>query len=301
MRILSVGEILWDVLPGGEHLGGAPFNFAAHAARLGHEVAFLSAVGDDERGRRAVERARALGLATDHIGVTGAAPTGSVDVSVDASGQPSYVIHRPAAYDFAELDEGQLRGLDAWRPDWLCFGTLHQMSEAARVLRRRLMEAIPRARVLYDVNLRRESYAAPLVNELLGLATAVKLNRDEMAELGRLLGLPGGEPEEFCRVNAARFGWEAVALTDGEQGCSLLVGDEFVQRPGYRVVVADTVGSGDAFAAAFLHGLGAGWPTARIADFSNRVGALVASRQGAIPDWSLAEVEELGGRGLTFA
>ena len=220
-------------------------------------------------------------------------PTGYVTVSVDAEGQPSYVIHRPAAYDFAELDQDELAQIAARRPDWISFGTLHQMDARGRKLTRHIMDAAAGARRFYDVNLRRDSYDTGLVADLLGVADAVKLNDAEVAELGRLLGLPCGSPEEFCRANAGRFGWQAACVTRGAAGCSVLVGDDFAEAPGYAVAVADTVGAGDAFAAAFLHSLGAGWQPEQIGDFANRVGALVASRPGAIPEWTLEEIQSL--------
>lgn len=289
MRIVSIGEILWDVFDGAEHLGGAVLNFAVHSSRLGHEVSFVSAVGNDARGRRALERAAALGLPTDNVATVNDAATGIVTVSVAPGGQPSYVIHRPAAYDFTTVSDDTLGRLASRRPDWITFGTLHQIDRRAREQTRRLLDGIPSARRFYDVNLRKDSYTPELVGDLLGLAGVVKLNDEEVHELGSMLSLPSADIEGFCREGSSRFGWEAACVTRGANGCSMLINGDFIESPGYRVKVADTVGSGDAFAAAFVHGLGAGWPAARIGDFANRVGALIASREGATPLWQLAE------------
>lgn len=285
MRIIGIGEILWDVIGEAEHLGGAPFNFAAHARRLGHEVLFVSAVGDDERGGRALARAAELGLSTEFVRRVAGQPTGFVTVRVDAAGQPDFTIHRPAAYDCVELGERELRQLAEFRPDWIYYGTLHQMDPRARAATRK----IAGARRFYDINLRKGSYTPELVGELMGEATVVKLNDAEVASVGSGYATLEG----FCRGAAAQFGWEAVCVTRGERGCAALIGGAYVEAPGYRVQVADTVGAGDAFAAAFLHGLGEGWPAAEIADFANRLGALVASRPGAIPDWTLEECRRL--------
>ena len=272
MTILSIGEILWDVFPDTERLGGAPFNFAVHAHRLGHRVVLLSAVGDDERGRVAAGRAGALGLTTGFIQVAAAQPTGSVSVRLDAEGHPDFTIHRPAAYDCLRLDEGQLERLAEMRPDWVYFGTLYAMEGRARETLRRVLDAVPDARRFYDVNLRRGCYTPELVRELLSLADAVKMN-DEEAELFPDLGeVP------------------AVAVTRGERGCVVRLGKDRAECPGYAVKVVDTVGAGDGFAAAFVHGLGAGWSAAKTGDFANRLGALVASRAGAVPEWSLGEL-----------
>jgi len=279
MTIFSVGEILWDVFPDSVRLGGAPFNFAVHAHRLGHRVIFLSAVGDDEQGRAALRRAVALGLATGHIQVAAGEPTGRVTVQLDAEGHPDFTIHRPAAYDCLALDDDQLRLLSALRPDWIYFGTLFAMDARALKTIRRLMDAAPDARRFYDVNLRRGCYSAALVHELLRVADAVKLNEDE----SHLFPDLGEAP--------------SVAITKGEQGSTVRIGADRAECPGYAVQVADTVGAGDAFAAAFLHGLGSGWSAARTGDFANRLGALVASRAGAVPEWSLDELESLAPAG----
>jgi fructokinase len=291
MNILSIGEVLWDVFGETEHLGGAAFNFAAHAKILGHSVSFISAVGEDQRGRRVLEKMEAMGLPTRFVRQVKGHPTGIVTVSLNASGQPHFTIHRPAAYDFPELSEGDLRELSSYRPEWIYFGTLFQMSPEAKVLTRKVIDANPEARHFYDVNLRKNCYEASLVNELMSLATAVKLNDQEVDEIQTMFGWSYGSLEEFCQGAARRFGWEAVCVTRGEAGCVLLVGDNYLEAEGYEVRVADTVGAGDAFAAAFLHGIAVGSPPQKIADFANRVGALVASRPGGTPQWTIEEAE----------
>ena len=151
-----------------------------------------------------------------------------------------------------------------------------------------LLEALPNARRFYDLNLRSGFERAELVSELIAAAHVVKLNESEARVVSALFGLPG-EPEGLCRQGAERFGWRAACVTLGERGCAIFDDGEFVHAEGHSVEVADTVGAGDAFAAAFLHGLLNGWPAEKIAGFANRVGALVASRPGAIPAWSVAE------------
>ena len=118
MRVASLGEILWDLIGGEELLGGATFNFSVQLSRLGHDVSFISAVGNDDHGRRALEAAARTGLPTKFIGVVTDAPTGTVSVFLDAQGQPSYVLNRPAAYDFAVIPAGSIEA------DWLYHGTL---------------------------------------------------------------------------------------------------------------------------------------------------------------------------------
>ena len=293
MNILSIGEVLWDVFEDTEHLGGAALNFAAHAKILGHTVSFISAVGDDPRGRRILEKMDAMGLPTRFVHQVTDHPTGIVTVRLDASGQPHFTIHRPAAYDFPELSDGDLRELSSYRPEWIYYGTLFQMSPKAKALTLKVIDANPAARRFYDVNLRENCYEASLVDELMSRATAVKLNDQEVEVIQRMFGWSYQAREDFCQGTARRFGWEAVCITRGEAGCMLWVGDAYVEAEGYKVAVADTVGAGDAFAAAFVHGMGCGWPPREVADFANRVGALVASRPGGTPSWTIKEAAAL--------
>lgn len=292
-RIVAIGEILWDVYPDGERLGGAPFNFAAQAARLGHPTALLSAVAYDERGRQALVEARKLGVATGLIQTVEAPPTGYVTVAVDRGGQPDYVIHRPAAYDRVELTDAAAEEIKKNPPPWVYFGTLLQTDETARATTLRLLGAAGAARRLYDVNLRKDSYSRELLAELLPLATVLKINAGEAAEVRRLFGEPESDIEKFAREYAARYGYEGVCVTLGSDGCYVLWNDREVRAGSYPVTVRDAVGSGDAFAAAFVHGVLSGWTAERTADFANRAGALIASRAGGVPAWTVAEAMAL--------
>ena len=285
MNILSVGEILWDLVDGEERLGGAPFNFAAQAARLGENVAMISAVGEDDRGRRALARAEQLGVDTRWLQTTDAHPTGHVTVTLQ-DGQPDYVIHRPAAYDDIRLSDADLQDIRGFAPDWVYFGTLHQVDPRPRETHGRILSALPDAKRFYDVNLRKDSYSAALLSHLLPLADALKINDDEVREVSTLLGLDAGD---FAAEAARRFGLETVCITRGGSGCSVWSHGETVESAGYSVEVADAVGAGDAFAAAFLHALGGGRSVRDTADFANRVGAVIASKAGAIPMWEVAE------------
>ena len=276
MTVVSLGEILWDVFPGREELGGAPFNMAFHTARLGHEVTFISAVGDDQRGVRARQKAVKLGIDDRYIQTNSSLPTGTVTVTLDEARQPSFVLQRPAAYDHVMLSERQLAALAAVKPEWICFGTLFFTSGVNLATLRRLLEACPRARRFYDVNLRLDNWNHGLVLELLALADVVKMNEAEMEVVAPAL-------------SAAREA--TVCVTHAERGC--LIDGEAV--PGFRVEVADAVGAGDAFSAGLLHGLSQGWPNRQAAEFANRVGAIVASRPGATPFWTRGEAEELVG------
>lgn len=290
MKIVAIGEVLWDLVKGSEQIGGAPFNFAAHVRRLGHDVVLVSAVGDDERGRRVFQRMKDLGLTTSHVSTVADHPTGSVEVVIDDRQEPGYRIHRPAAYDFPHVDKKQLASLLSPAPEWIYYGTLQQISEAARHTSFEILHAAPEALRFYDVNLRKDCYTPALVMELMREADVVKLNYDEARETAGMLHAPAHPLQSYCQFLRTTFDLEAVCVTQGELGCSLLMGGQFVQVPGYPITVADTVGAGDAFSAALIHGLHQGWRARQAGEFANRLGALIASRAGAVPDWRPEEV-----------
>ena len=291
-RVLVVGEVLWDLFPDSVRLGGAALNFAAHTTRLQHKPVLISAVGTDEFGEEAVRAITALGLDTSFLQITERFKTGTANVQLGPCNQTSFVIQRPAAYDAVELSDSTIQQIINWQPDWFYYGTLFPFSPAGKDVLCRLLQAVPRARRLYDLNLRPGSESADLVSELLRTANVVKLNEEELKFIHEFAGLPA-ETEGFCRAGLERYGWSAVCVTLGGKGCAMLAGGEYVEAGGHRVDVADTVGAGDAFAAAFMHGISSNWPAAQIAEFSNRVGALVASAHGAIPNWTMEEVVDL--------
>src|SRR5579872_4151778 len=206
MRLISIGEILWDVIGGQEHLGGALLNLSVHAARLGHEVTLVSAVGADQRGDRALEAMSGLGLSIGCVQRSQEWPTGIVTVTVGDGRQPAFEIHRPAAYDSMKLDGSALERLAARDPDWSCFGTLLSMYPRGRSALFEALDALPRARRFYDVNLRPKSFTPELVLALLGRATVVKLNQDEVDALAGMFETSSCTLEEFCRDHVARFG-----------------------------------------------------------------------------------------------
>ncbi len=270
MKIVCAGEILFDLIRGEEHLGGAPLNFAVSAHRLGHEAILISAVGNDERGDQAVRQIEKLGLSTEFIRRIPHS-TGIVTVTFALSGEPDYEVHRPAAYDFLEAPP-----LEA---DWVYYGTLVQTNPRARAEIAKLIARIPNR--FYDVNLRKDSYSPELTRDLLRQATAIKMNAEEAAILGfQFPPLPSVAAH-------ARF----VAITNGADGCEVMIDGERAQAAGIPVDVADRVGAGDAFAAAFLHGIVQGWSAKEVALYANRAGALVASRPGAIPDWKREDLD----------
>jgi fructokinase len=288
-RALVLGEVLWDLFPASVRLGGAALNFAAHIKRLGHEPLLVSAVGTDELGDEAVQAISTLGVDPCFIQKTERFKTGTAAVQLGPGDQTSFVIERPAAYDAVQLSDRHIEQIINWQPEWLYYGTLFSSSVTGRDVLRRLQAAVPQARRFYDLNLRPRCDSQELVLELLRAASVVKLNEEELRAVHKFTELPA-DTEGFCHAGVERFGWNAVCVTLGAKGCAMLAVGEYVEAQGHRVDVADTVGAGDAFAAAFMHGIISNWRAAEIAEFSNRVGALVASVHGAIPNWTLKEV-----------
>ena len=210
MRILCVGEILWDVIGRTEHLGGAPLNFAAHAQNLGHEVFPLSAVGDDQRGRRALQLISARGISTEFIRLLPGKPTGTAEVELDLDGKPTFRIVRPAAYDFVELSAGDLQRLTKLEPHWVYFGTLFHKSSAALASTLRLLQTVPSAQRFYDINLRDDNWNLRAVEGLSFQSTVVKLNDWEAECLDASFDVEGEHEsiENFarrCSVSASRL------------------------------------------------------------------------------------------------
>ncbi len=278
---LGLGEVLWDLLPSGKQLGGAPANFAYHVHALGGAALVVSRVGNDAPGREILERLRSLDLRADGITTDPSAPTGTVGVALDAQGAPTFTIHENVAWDFLEAGESVMQA--ASQADAVCFGTLGQRNPTARAAIRAVLQAArPGALRVFDINLRQHFWSRELVLESLELASVFKLNDEELPLVARLLGIAGDEPR-LLRQIAGRFGFKAVALTKAAKGSALLVGNELVMHPGSKLEIADTVGAGDSYAAALTLGLLAGHEPNRIIHFAHRVADYVCTQPGATP------------------
>jgi fructokinase len=279
--VIGLGEVLWDLLPAGKQLGGAPANFAYHAHALGAEALVVSRVGSDAPGREILDLLSGLGLRTNGITTDSSAPTGTVSVGLDPEGQPTFTIHENVAWDFIEATGGVLR--EAARADAICFGTLAQRHPVARAAIRKVLDAAPPAALrIFDINLRQHFWSRELILESLQLADVLKLNNDELPTLARLLGLAGDE-SHLLRQLAVRFELKAVALTKGAKGSSLLAGGELVHCPGSKIAVADTIGAGDSYTAALALGLLSGHEPEQIIEFAHLVADYVCTQPGATP------------------
>ncbi len=279
--VVCVGETLWDVLPHGEFLGGAPLNVAAHLARLGVATRLVTRIGDDRRGHDALERIRALGLDTQLVQRDAGRPTGSAEAVVDRSGSASYRFPAPAAWDALEADDAAVAAATG---NTVVFGTLAQRSAASAAAIARLVAVA--GWTVFDANLRAPHDDRDVALASLGRARFVKLNDDEVRVFARWLGTDP-TPEALWPRLLDRFGTESLCVTEGARGARLWHAGEYVEQAAPPAVVVDTVGAGDSFlamlVAELLRGSSASIALARAA----RLAAYVVSHPGATPDYAL--------------
>jgi fructokinase len=280
---VGLGELLWDMFPEGKQLGGAPANFAYMTSLLGDEGIVASRVGSDALGRAAGRRLERLGVRAGHLQLDPDHPTGTVKVSVDPAGQPTFDIAESVAWDFF-----------AWTPEWralaeradaVCFGSLAQRCSQSRDTVRAFIRALrPGATRVFDVNLRQSFYDAETLSESAKLADIMKVNTDEIAIVAKLLRIPF----IYDELRAAHWlrdilGLKLVCITRGAKGSLIVSADETSEHPGYRIHVADTVGAGDAFTAALVYHYLRHASVPTLNEAANRMGAWVSSQVGATP------------------
>jgi len=294
--VVGLGELIWDLLPAGRRLGGAPTNFAYVARLLGGGAdasVVASRVGRDALGSRALERLARAGVSTGYVQTDATHPTGTVGVTLDARGEASFNVNDNSAWDHLEWSDGWAEL--AARADAVCFGTLGQRAAPSRaVIARFLGRTRPGALRVFDVNLRHSFFDAAMLAASLGLANVVKLGAEELTRVAEMTGVGtgGGERAEAERL-ARVFDLRLVAVTRGARGSLLVTPAEAFEHPGFRVRVADTIGAGDAFAAALVNRLLRRATLAEASEAANRAGAWVATQSGATPEVNPADVPRL--------
>jgi fructokinase len=279
--VVGLGEVLWDVYPDAARFGGAPANFACHAAGLGAESWLASSVGTDELGDRALDTLRQHGVESTCVDRDPKQPTGHVDVWLDSLGRASYEFAESTAWDRIAWSDA-LDSL-ARRCDAVCFGTLAQRSPQSReTIQRFVMSTRPSALRMFDVNLRKQFYDADVIDQSLRLATALKLNEEELPIVARLCGVSESNPRDAARELMTRYSLRLVALTLGKEGAVLMASGEESTSPAPATSVVDTVGAGDAFTAAVAIDLLAGLSLADINAHANSVASFVCSKPGGV-------------------
>jgi fructokinase len=284
-NVLCFGEILWDFLPDGAAFpGGAPFNVAYHLRRLGAAPVIVSAVGRDELGEKLLRRLEAWSIATEGIARHAELPTGVVRATIGANGDARYAIATGVAWDRIEINEPTLRA--AAQAQALVFGSLAQRSPENQAALHQLLDALPRtAQRVFDVNLRPPHDDLDVVRRLAKRAEVLKLNADEAA---RLTGIAVERPEAQARALQAGTGCAVIVITSGARGAGLLRDERWKWEAARPVLVADTVGAGDAFLAALVAQLLTKIPDDALLARACRLGEWVASQRGATPEYTAA-------------
>ncbi|MFC4722465.1 carbohydrate kinase [Geojedonia litorea] len=272
------GEVLWDVFPDREKIGGAPLNVSMRLNAFGNDVAIISAVGNDDLGEKLITYLKEQGLTTQYIQIKNDYETGKVNVSLDASGSASYDIKFPVAWDFIELDSTiQL----VKRSRVFIFGSLACRNSNSR---NTLFELLEHANFkVFDVNLRAPHYNFELLSRLMNKANFIKFNDDELELIVKSFGQECETLEDQIKFIYKKFSTSHICVTRGGKGAVLFINDKFYFNEGFEVKVKDTVGAGDSFLGTLLHKLNANFSPQKALNYACAVGALVASAEGANP------------------
>lgn len=281
-KVAGIGEVLWDQLPEGDVLGGAPANVAYHAGQLGAESYIISAVGKDILGDEIISRLSAKNI---NLLISRAAyPTGTVKVTLDDHGVPDFVITKDVAWDHIELtnESSNLAGqLDA-----VCFGSLAQRNNVSHNAITKFLNLVPdKALKIFDINLRQNFYDKQLIDESLTISNILKINDDELLVISKLFGW-NGDAAYLCRKLLDKYELKLVAYTCGTNGSYLYSKDEksFLKTP--LVKVKDTIGAGDSFTAALMMSMLRGYKLSECHILAVTISAFVCENNGAMPDYS---------------
>ena len=280
--VIGIGEALFDVLPEGKKLGGAPANFAYHVSQFGIESCAVSAMGDDELGKEleAELNEHHLNYQIEKVDY----PTGTVQVSLDANGIPAYEIKEGVAWDnipFTPALEEKAKNCTA-----VCFGSLAQRSEVSRNTIHRFLDTMPDEEGRYkvfDINLRQGFFTKEIITESIRRCNILKINDEELITISRLFGYPGIDLQNKCWLLLSKYNLKMLILTCGVNGSYVFTPGEvsFIDTP--KVEVADTVGAGDSFTGAFVASILRGKSVREAHELAVKVSAYVCTQNGAMP------------------
>lgn len=280
--VIGMGEALWDMLPDGRKIGGAPANFAWHVAQFGFDSRVVSAVGDDALGQEILDTfdSKKLKYAIEKVSY----PTGTVQVELDSEGVPRYEIKEGVAWDnipFSPEVEALARSAKA-----VCFGSLAQRSVVSRETINRFLDTMPDSAgtlKIFDINLRQNFYTKEILHNSFGKCNVLKINDEELVVVSRMFGYKGMDAESKCRALMSEYGFKMLILTCGVNGSYVFGQDSmsFLDTP--KVEIADTVGAGDSFTAAFVAAILSGHPICEAHKFAVEVSAYVCTQNGAMP------------------
>lgn len=280
--VVGMGEALWDVLPEGKKIGGAPANFAYHVSQFGLPSCVVSAVGDDDLGREIIENFTAKGLKQLIADVP--YPTGTVQVEIDQSGVPQYEIKENVAWDNIPYTE-RLESL-AERTTAVCFGSLAQRNVVSRNTINRFLDVVSRNEenlIVFDVNLRQGFYNKEILCNSMKRCNILKINDEELVTVSRMFGYPGIDLQDKCWILLGKYNLKMLILTCGINGSYVFTPGNVSFQPTPKVEVADTVGAGDSFTAAFISSVLKGKSVSEAHSLAVRPSAFVCTEKGAMP------------------
>lgn len=290
--MVGLGEVLWDFLPSGRVLGGAPANFAYMASVLGNEGIVASRVGIDALGREAYQEMKRLGLNTSFVQQDDLHPTGSAEVSIDGRGQPNFTIKQGVAWDFLQWT-ADWEALSA-RADVVCFGSLAQRSPTSAVtIECFLRNTRKTALRICDINLRQSYYNRDVLWKSLQQADIAKLNEQELPKVSSLLNLGTGTEEMLAKRLLKECNLRLACITRSDRGSLIVSQETVVEHQGFRVKVVDAVGAGDAFTACLAHHYLRGKSLREISESANRFASWVATQPGATPTVSAQQLQNI--------
>ena len=279
--VAGLGEALWDVLPDGRKLGGAPANFAYHAGQFGMDTVAVSALGDDSLGDETCSELDSKELR--HLMPRVPFPTGTVQVTLDKAGVPAYDIKEGVAWDNIPFTP-EMESL-AHECRAVCFGSLAQRNAVSRDTIHRFLKATPKDCMrIFDINLRQNFYTKEVIQESLRMCNVLKINDEELVIIGRMFGYPGLDMSNKCWLLLGKYNLDLLVLTCGVNGSYVFTHGEmsFFETP--RVEVADTVGAGDSFTGSLCAALISGMPVAEAHRLAVDVSAYVCTQNGAMPE-----------------
>lgn len=280
--VIGMGEALWDVLPEGKKIGGAPANFAYHVSQFGLPSCVVSAVGDDALGKEIIENFVSKGLT--HRIETVPYPTGTVQVEIDQAGVPQYEIKENVAWDNIPYT-AMLEQL-AERTTAVCFGSLAQRNVVSRTTINRFLDAIPAENnplIVFDVNLRQGFYNKDILCNSMKRCNILKINDEELVTVSRMFGYPGIDLQDKCWILLGKYNLQMLILTCGINGSYVFTPGNVSFQPTPKVEVADTVGAGDSFTAAFIASILKGKSVAEAHARAVQTSAFVCTKKGAMP------------------
>ena len=296
MHILSFGEILWDIINDKAYIGGAPFNLAVHLTKMGCKSTFISSVGNDDLGQKALKEVKKRGIDTTFIKIHPNLPTGTVEVSLDKNGHPTYQINENVAWDNIVLSQDLINNLTKTKWEIFCFGTLAQRTLENRETLNRILLSIKPHHIFYDVNLRQNYYRKEWIEKSLCQSTIVKLNNREALTLSEMLFGRRLKQKDFFETLVQKYDLSIVCITHGKDGASVYHHNLLEKIPGINGPVTDTVGAGDSFSAGFLFAYLCGSGIYEATEIAEMVGNFVVSQSGAVPEypqWLEKEIKNL--------